>query len=126
MTWRAGIERRPLLAGLVGALGLGILGGGAYEAARILHRNEKAGAYGDLVSRLPDPDGARLLGHAVIAGLPRFNAAETARSLRKALAIHSLADVTASDLAAGRVAEAGGWVLPESLALICALAAAAA
>ncbi len=126
MTWQAEVRRRPLLSGLIGALGLGVLGGGAYEAVRTIRHEQEPGAYGDLVSRLPDPDGARLVGRAVIADLPRFNAGEKAHALRKLLAAHNLADVTADDLAAGRIAEAGGWVLPESLALICALAAKAA
>lgn len=123
MSWKDEIARRPLLAALAGVAGLAAIGGGSYEAARLVARGREDGAYGDLVSKLPDADDAATVGRAVIGDLPKFNPSATARMLRKELAKRKLADVTAGDLADGKLAEAGGWVLPESLALLCALAA---
>lgn len=120
--WQAEISRRPLLAALIGVAGIGVVGGGIYEAARHFGGGQP-GAYDDLLARLADRDSAAIVGRAVIADLPKFNEKMTARELRRKIGKRSLADVTKADLADGQLAEAGGWVLPQTVALICALAA---
>ncbi len=37
--WKSEIARRPFLTGLFGLLGLGVVGGTAYESAHVLHRH---------------------------------------------------------------------------------------
>ena len=123
MSWKSEISRRPLLAGLVGLLGLGAAGGAAYEAMRFTGEEHTPGAYDDLIVKLSDRDSAKAVGQAVIDDLPKFNSAAVARILRRKIGKNKLASVTVGDLANGRLAEADGWVLPESVALICALAA---
>jgi hypothetical protein len=46
--------------------------------------------------------------------------------MRERIAKRPLAQVMIEDISEGRVQEAGGWVMPETLALLCALAAKAA
>jgi hypothetical protein len=49
-----------------------------------------------------------------------------AADLRSRIAGRPLATVIAEDASDGRLVEGSGWVLPETLGLICALAAKAA
>jgi hypothetical protein len=50
-------------------------------------------------------------------------AQDLAKGLRQRFERRTLAEVTNSDLAQGKLSEVKGWVLPESLALLCILAA---
>lgn len=110
-----------------------IAGGGATAvvaagiAVRFLLRRRYAPSpYDDLLSLVENRDAAAQLGETVLADQAAFEPEQTALQLRKHIAGRPLAIVTADDVAQGHVAEAGGWVLPETLALICALAAKAA
>lgn len=123
MSLKTAIARRPLLAGLAGLVGLGAAGGAGFALLRGHGEEHKPGAYDDLVSKIPDRGGAEVVGEAVIGDLPDFNAGAVAHSLRKRIGRRPVADATMADLADARLAEANGWVLPESVALICALAA---
>ncbi|MBV9043765.1 MAG: hypothetical protein JO294_01460, partial [Alphaproteobacteria bacterium] len=78
--------------------------------------------YDDLLGHLTDRDAAATVGRAVI-GTTALAPHETATALRKRFTNGaSLATVIAADLAGARLAEAKGWVLPDSLAQLCALA----
>jgi hypothetical protein len=116
------ISRRPFLASALALIGVAAVGGGAYEAG-LFRKHFSNDRYDDLLNALDNPDNAASVGAAVLAELPHFNAAETAASLRERIGKKKLGDVLDEDAAANRLIEAKGWVLPETLALLCALAA---
>lgn len=116
----SGITRRPFLASALALIGVAAVGGGAYELGLFRKHFSK---YGDLLDALDDPDDAARIGSAVLAAIPDFNAAKTASELRARIGKKPLADVLIADAQSNRVIEASGWVLPETLALLCALAA---
>jgi hypothetical protein len=122
--WRALIARRPLLAALGAMAGAAVIGGAAYEGVQLWDRH--TGLYGDLLASLGRRHQAVLIGKAALSDMPKFHAAEAARELRRALDSSSLAALLTADAVAGRMVEAQGWVLPETLARICAVAAATA
>ncbi len=95
------------------------------------HRYPKT-PYDDLFAHLIDRGEAVKVGKAALepymamAGRfapPQLDPKWVARTLRGRLDRRSLADVTNSDLAEGRLTEVKGWVLPETLVLLCVLAA---
>ena len=114
------ITRRSALmagGGVVGWLAAGV-------GVRLLLRKRYAPSpYDDLLVLLENRDAAAQIGETVLANIDGFESPATAAQLRKHIAGRPLAAVTAEDAAQGRVVEAGGWVLPETLGLICALAA---
>ncbi|HEX4534224.1 MAG TPA: hypothetical protein VH000_08325 [Rhizomicrobium sp.] len=119
--WKDAVARRPLLCALGAAIGLVAVGGVAFEA---VHRPAAhvGGPYGDLLSALPDLPAASVLGKAMLAaapGIPLPNAS----ALRKELTGASLTAILASDLLGAKLADAAGWVVPETLAELCVLAA---
>jgi hypothetical protein len=120
MNWRE-ISRRPLLAGIVAAAAAVAVGGTFYETG--LFRARPKGPYGDLLSSLDDLSDAPIVGRAYLAGTRSFDANAVAAQLRTRMSGQSLSDVLNMDATGNQIAEAGGWVLPESLALLCALAA---
>jgi len=115
--------RRNLLIAGGGAAALAALGAGA----RLLLRKRYAPSpYDDLISRLDDRDADAQIGETVLAEVDDFDPQATADDLRARLAKQPLAAALAEDAAQNRLLEAGGWVLPETLGLLCALAAKAA
>jgi hypothetical protein len=130
--WKSEVARRPLLAAVLGLAGLAAIGGIAYEAPSLFRRRYKPTPYDDLLSQLPDREGAAKLGKAAIAQLqadsdvgPVFDAKAVAYELRTGPGKGSLARATAADIAQGRLVEIHGWLLPLSLVLVAGLAAAA-
>jgi len=121
--WKAEIARRPVLAAIFGLLGLGIVGGTVYETAHIIGRRYAPTAFDDLLSLLPDRDGAEKLGTIVLGDAPAFDVRRVARDLRRKIGTRTLADVLGADAAQGRLAEISGWLIPETLAQLCGLAA---
>ncbi len=117
--WKTMMSRRPVLAGMLALAGLVV--GGAYEAG--LFRSRPSGPYGDLLSSLDDLKNADAVGRAYLAQTKNFDARGTAAQLRTRLNNQSLSEVLNIDITGNQLAEAGGWVLPETLALLCALAA---
>lgn len=111
------LSRRSVAVGgsIAVALGLGALG----ITARRWHAKTP---YDDLLDKLIDRDAAATVGQAVL-GTATLDSKEIASDLRKRLSGRALADVAKEDLAANRLIEAKGWVLPESVGLLCALAA---
>ena len=79
--------------------------------------------YERIVAGLPAAMADAQIGETVLANFDNFDAKTVAAELRLRLQSKSLADVILDDVRGGRVMEAGGWVLPETLALLCALAA---
>ena len=119
------IARRSLLLGGLAGLGLAALALFGYEAPRLLAPRYPRTPYDDLFARLADRHNAILVGSAVLAEKNGFNAQQTAHALRMRLKTETLADIVEKDLSDGHVIEVRGWILPSSLAALCALAASA-
>jgi hypothetical protein len=117
------ITRRNALIAGGGVAGLVVIGVGG----RLLLRKRYAPSpYDDLLDLLDDRDAAAQIGETVLAEVEDFDPKALADQMRARVAKRRLAAVTAEDASEGRVVEGGGWVLPETLGLICALAAKAA
>lgn len=117
------IQRRQILVG--GAMFVGAVAGGV--GGRMLLRKRYAPTpYDDLIALVEDRDGAAQIGETVLAELKDFEPVALANDLRRRIAARPLPTVLTEDASKARLVEAGGWVLPESLGLICALAAKAA
>ena len=116
--WRS---RRNVLLATAGA---GVLAAAAlgYEAVRLIARHPPS-PYDDLLSLLPDRDAAREMGLAYLSEQHRFDVAAAAHVLREEIDHHSLASVLQSDLASAHLVECGHWLMPETLALLSAVAA---
>ena len=117
------VARRPVLAALGAVIGAGAVGGLVYEASRLLGPRSRGGAYGDLISLLPDRDDAVIVGRAVLSGGGSFQARDVATTLRQKIGQRPLPEVLGEDVVQGRVVETAGWVLPATFAELCALAA---
>jgi hypothetical protein len=92
------------------------------ELPFVLRHRYRRTPYDDLLSKLRDRDSSVAFGRAANASAPG-TADAIAGLLRQRLIQDSLQTVSARELSQGHVLVAGGWVVPESLALICALAA---
>lgn len=129
--WKNEIARRPLIASLLGLVGIVLVGGAAVELPALFHPRYKPGPYDDLLAKLSDRDSASRLGAAVLReraatqGAAPLNLSEAARGLRSALAGKPLAELVVSDLEQGSTGliEVQGWVLPASLVALSILAA---
>lgn len=117
------LPRRPLLIGLGALLGAGAVGAGLYEGGVFGPRFHSSKSYDDLLSRLDDRETANQVGNAVLGEAETFEIPRIAHELRKRIANRPLPAVLAQDLAEDRVVETKGWVLPETLALLCGLSA---
>lgn len=117
------LTRRNILIGAGGAV---VLAGGAFEATRLMGNRHAPTPFDDLLNRLEDRDSSIEIGKSVLAEGEEFDAKTVAATLRARLGKATLAQAAVEDSAANRLLEAGGWVLPESVALLCALAARAA
>lgn len=114
------VTRRPLVLSALALIGVGIAGGIAVEAPRLLRKRIHS-PYDDITDQISDQEQAVKVGDAVIAKLEPFDSAKSANALR--VRKGSLVDMAKADIAAGKTLEAKGWVLPESLALACAILA---
>ena len=123
---KTSIARRPLLAGLLGLAGLAVAALATLEAPRLLSPRHAPSPFDDLLAKLPDRDSAARLGAAFLAENRSFDADRSATGLRRRLATRPLDAAIQSDLAEKRIVEAHGWVLPDTLVSLCALAAKAA
>jgi len=122
--WKDGVSRRPLLAILGAVVGLGAAGGAVYEVSKLLGPRAP-GVLGDMLAGLGNREDAVLIGKAVLAGDKASSMGE-AGSLRRKLGEKPLSEVLVEDAVQGRVVETQGWVLPETVTQLCALAAKAA
>lgn len=116
------IARRQMLLAFLGAAGLAVVGGVAYEAGLFSAGYPKT-PYDDLLAKLPDRAKALRIGKAYLSNHPGFDAKAAAASLRKRLNDDSLGNAINADVANGDIAEVKGWVMPGSLAQLSALAA---
>ena len=113
---QGGPARRDLLAGFVAA-GAAVAAG-LYRFTDLFVKHYAPTPYDDVLARLIDRDQAIRLGAAMPGTLePKMLAAR----LRTGLA-PGLAAAAEADIAAGRMMEVKGWLLPESVALLAALA----
>jgi len=127
VTDRMPLTRRSFFAGALGALV--VAGVAMLEVPRLLPnlftRRYPPSPYDDLFARLPDRENAARLGTVVLRGRAKTDPGTIAQTLREKIGGHSLASAMADDVAENRLVEAQGWLLPESLADLCALAATA-
>jgi hypothetical protein len=123
MSPKTGIARRPLLAGVLGVAGLALVGGGIYEGLQRAARHYPRTPYDDLLYKLADRESAKALGAQVLAGDKTFDSKVAAKALRARLKRKYLVDVLEADIRNGAVIELRGWVIPRTLAALCALAA---
>jgi len=119
------ITRRSVTIGGAVAIGAAIVAGGIFEIPKFIRRRAR-GHYADLVNRLDDPGQAALVGKAVETGRPDGTTPsleDSAANIRLELKGQALPDLLARDVASGELTEAGGWVLPATLATLCSMAA---
>jgi len=120
------LSRRTLTIGGIAAAGAAIVAGALYEVPK-LFKHRAQGEYAELINLLDDPDQGALVGRNVRAaardvGPPLWELAGA--DLKKQLAKHTLSELAAEDCAQlERMAEAGGWVIPATVAELCVLAA---
>ena len=110
------MKRRDVMAGVVAA-GAAVAAG-LYRYTDLFVKHYLPTPYDDVLARLTDRDQARRLGAAVPG---RLEPGLLAARLRSGLA-PGLAPAAEADIAAGRMVEVKGWLLPESVALLAALA----
>jgi hypothetical protein len=116
------LSRRTVVAGggIAAALGATALG---LTLPRWLGRRYAPTPYDDLLGELVDRDQAARVGAVARTELPAFSARAAARELRQRFEQRNLAEVLDADIRERRIAEVGGWLLPDSLAQLCTLAA---
>ena len=117
------VPRRTVLIGGLVACGAGAAVIAAYMFPALFGQKYPATPFDDLLSKLPDRNNAAKMGAAVLAQQKSFDAHVAARVLRARLGTGALSAVLARDLSAGRMLEFRGWIVPETLAMLCALAA---
>ena len=114
--------KRSAIAGLAG-LGLALAGGAAWRFTDLIVKHYPPTPYDDVLARLKDRAEAIKLGRAALGGMKGFSAAGAAGRLRAAFGAGGLSVAATIDTVNGRLVEADGWVVPESVALLAALAA---
>ena len=107
----------------LGAIGLGVLGVAAYETSWLFAPRYPRTALDDLLGKLPSRENANRFGKAALAENRTFSVAETSLALRKRLDGKSLAAAMEDDLVQDRTTQVDGWVMPETLTILCALSA---
>jgi hypothetical protein len=117
------MSRRALLGGGAAIVGLGVAAVLVMKAPAFFGPHYPPSPFDDLLSRLPDREGARRLGSAVLAQQKSFDTRTAVRQLRARFRSSSLSDAMTSDLRQDRLIEVHGWVLPEALTTLCAIAA---
>jgi hypothetical protein len=121
MTLRTRTTRRWLV-GAVAALAAGTVALRELPLLLRHHYRHRRTAYDDLFSNLGDRESSVAFGRVANRNAPG-SSGSIAAFLRQRLRTGSLRSVATNELSHGQVFVAGGWVVPESLALICALAA---
>ena len=110
------MKRRNLIAGVAAASAA--LTAGLYRFTDLFMKHYPPTPYDDVLAALVDRAQAARIG-ALVPGAP----AALAARLRALLKPGGLAGAVSSDLAADRLVEVGGWLMPQSVALLAALAA---
>jgi hypothetical protein len=117
------VARRPLIAGLLGAIAVAAAGGVIYEWPRWMHHGYPRTPFDDLLAQLNDRESAAKLGSAVLSEKPRFDAKNAGQALRMKIGSGSVAKAVEGDIAGGRLVEVQGWLVPETLAELAGIAA---
>jgi hypothetical protein len=112
------MKRRTLIGGIAAAGA--VLVAGLYRFTDLFVRHYPPTPYDDVLAALVDRESAIAFG-ALVRGAPAPDA--LAVKLRGILKTNGLTGAAKSDIAAGRLVEVDGWVVPESVALLSALAA---
>ena len=112
------MRRRTLLGSVAAASA--IVAAGLYRFTDLFVKHYAPTPYDDVLAALADREKAAKFGDSVRdAAAP----GQLAAKLRGTLKSNGLAGAASADIAAGRLAEVDGWVVPESVALLSALAA---
>jgi hypothetical protein len=111
------MKRRAFIAALTAA-GVAVTAG-LYRFTDLFVKHYAPTPYDDLLARLTDREQAAKLG-AQLTG--SFDLASQSARLRDTFRKQDLAAAVNADLAAGHMVEVGGWVLPETVAILSALA----
>jgi hypothetical protein len=114
--------KRRVVIGAAAAAGAAVAAG-LYRFTDLFVKHYPPTPYDDVLAALVDREEAARLG-ALVGNAPA--PAVLAARLRASLKPNGLAGAAQSDIASGRLTEVGGWVVPESVALLSALAAKAA
>jgi hypothetical protein len=112
------MKRRTLIGGVVAA-GAAVAAG-LYRFTDLFVKHYPPTPYDDLLGQLTDREQAAKLG----AKAPLTSDAQSqAARLRASLQGRDLPTAANADIAAGRLVEVDGWLVPQTLAELCALAA---
>ena len=114
------ISRRGVMTGVVAA-GVAAALAGTLKYLHPFSRHYAPTRYDDLLAQLTDRETGARLGKTVLAAMPGFDLKAAAAQLRAGP--HSLSEAVAADMRGDRLANVDGWLLPRSLALLCAVAA---
>jgi len=112
------MKRRTFVGGVVAA-GAAVAAG-IYRFTDLFVKHYPPTPYDDLLGQLTDREQAARLGAK--APLTSDTQSQAAR-LRASLQGRDLPTATNADIAAGRLVEVDGWLVPQTLAELCALAA---
>ena len=112
------MRRRGLIAGAMAA-GAGIAAG-LYRFTDLFVKHYAPTPYDDVLAALADRKQAARFGVSVSGAM---DVKTLATKLRPILKSGGLGAAAKADIAANRLTEVGGWIVPESVALISALAA---
>jgi hypothetical protein len=112
------MRRRGLIAG-VAAAGAAVAAG-LYRFTDLFVKHYPPTPYDDVLAALADREQAARFGAAMAGPADAKSLAEKLRPLLKSGGLGEAAD---ADIAANRLVEVGGWVVPQSVALLSALAA---
>jgi len=111
--------KRRAVIGAAAAAGAAVAAG-LYRFTDLFVKHYSPTPYDDVLAALVDREEAARLG-ALVGNAPAPDV--LAARLRTILKPNGLAGAARSDVAAGRLTEVDGWVVPESVALLSALAA---
>ncbi len=114
---QGGPARRTMIAALVAAATAAALG--VYRFTNLMVKHYAPTPYDDLLAHLTDREQAARLGAKVTGA---FDARREAATLRAALGSRTFTAAATADIAAGRMTEVDGWVLPQTVVLLSALA----
>lgn len=111
------MNRRGLVAGLVA--GIVAAAAGVWRFTDLVVKHYAPTPYDDVLAHLTDRAQAARLG-AKVAG--EFAVQREAEALRAAFGGRTLASAAEADIATGRTVEVDGWILPQTVARLAALA----
>lgn len=118
------LDRRQMMwSASAAAILAGLGGAGWLWRGKLLAKHYPPSPYDDVFARLIDRDAAARIGQDVLIDMPNLETVAAANTVRARLSHQSLTQACAEDAETARLVEANGWVMPETLALLCALAA---